>query len=72
MSGGHGGGGTGLGKVIGIVLLVIVVMFVIWYYTGGPERADVNQPFQKPLTPIDPGETYGPTTTNSIPAQPGQ
>jgi hypothetical protein len=61
---GHGGGGTGVGKVLGFVILVIVVLFIIWYYTGGPERANTANPFQKPLAPIDTGETYGPGDIN--------
>lgn len=61
---GHGGGGTGVGKVLGFVILVIVVLFIIWYYTGGPERANTANPFQKPLAPIDTGETYGPGDVN--------
>lgn len=57
---GHGGGG-GIGGVIATVILVICAMFVVWYYTGGPERANTADPFMKPLAPIDTGETYGPS-----------
>jgi hypothetical protein len=35
-------------------------MFVLWYYTGGPERANIADPFLKAPNPIDTGETYGP------------
>jgi hypothetical protein len=57
---GHGEGGGGIGKVIFTVILFIVALFIIWYYTGGPERANTANPFMKPLPPIDTGETYGP------------
>lgn len=56
---GHGGG-SGIGGVIMTVILVIAALFVVWYYTGGPERANTADPFQKPLSPVDTGETYGP------------
>ena len=59
MSGGHGKGPTWSGVLFGFIG-VIIVMFVIWYYTGGPERAKVADPFLKAPAPIDTGETYGP------------
>lgn len=62
MSGhGHGGGG-GITSVVLGVILVVGVIFVLWYYTGGPERALDAQPFIKAPAPIDTGETYGPNT----------
>ena len=57
---GHGGGGSGIGNVIWMVILVVVALFIIWYYTGGPERANTENPFLKPPPAIDSGETYGP------------
>ncbi len=58
---GHGHGGGGLtGPIMGVIF-VIAVLFVLWYYTGGPERAQNAQPFMKAPAPVDTGETYGPT-----------
>ena len=60
---GHGhGSGPSIWGILGTVFVVILIMFFIWYYTGGPERTDTTQPFQKPLAPLDTGETYGPGT----------
>jgi len=62
--GGHGGGSE-VTKVIFIFIAVMCLLFVAWYYTGGPERANTANPFQKPLAPIDTGETYGPNTVTN-------
>ncbi len=42
------------------VVLVLVVLWFVWFFTGGPQRADNDKPFIKPAAPIDTGETYGP------------
>ncbi len=39
MSGGHGGGGGASWKPLLEILGVIVGLWVLWYFTGGPERA---------------------------------
>ena len=60
----HGGGPLSVLGPIGQVLLIIAGFFVLWYLTGGPQRAQVdgNDPFMKPLAPLDSGTTYGPNT----------
>ena len=42
-------------------LLVVVGVWILWFYTGGPERAQItgDDPFMRALDPIDTGETYG-------------
>ena len=57
----HGGGGIG---PLGMLLLIIAGFFVLWYFTGGPQRAQVDgqDPFVKALQPVDTGATYGPNT----------
>ncbi len=53
----HGGGG-GMSP-LGWLILILVGFGVLWYFSGGPERAQQNnKPFLKPLEPIDSGETY--------------
>ena len=59
MAGGHGGGMDPL-KEIGLFILLFIAMFIVWFFTGGPVRTDINKPFIKPASPIDTGETYGP------------
>ena len=44
---------------LGWLILILVGFGVLWYFSGGPERAQQNnKPFLKPLEPIDSGETY--------------
>ncbi|MDO8548478.1 MAG: hypothetical protein Q7R71_02290 [bacterium] len=47
---------------------VIVVLIVLWFATGGPERADLRGIFLHPPAPLDTGGAYGPTIgTTSVP-----
>lgn len=58
MSGGGGGGG-GWGALKGL-LFIIVILWVLWYFSGGPQRADVNSgAFMQPLAPLGNGQGYG-------------
>lgn len=58
---GHGHGGPSLiGTLFTYIVIPLLIMFALWYYTGGPDRAKNQKPFLKPLTPVDTGETYGP------------
>lgn len=60
MSGGGGGGGSIWG-LIKWPLLILAGIWVLWYFSGGPERAAQqgnDKPFMKPLDPIDTGEVY--------------
>lgn len=59
MSSGGGGGGDWIG-ILKWPILIIAGIWVLWYFSGGPERAERagNKPFMKPLEPIDSGEVY--------------
>lgn len=51
-------GSAGISPLLGLVL-VIVGLWVLWYFTGGPERAEQNaHPFVNPPAPLDNGQTY--------------
>jgi hypothetical protein len=41
-------------------LLIVAGVWVLWYFGGGPARANQEgeKPFMKPLQPIDSGEVY--------------
>lgn len=60
MAHGHGSD-DGAVKLLWWTIFAFLVMFVIWYYTGGPSRTDNDKPFMKPLDPVGSGETYGPS-----------
>ena len=41
-------------------VLILAGFWILWYYSGGPQRADVNQgPFLNPNAPIGDGQAYG-------------
>ena len=45
---------------IWLFLAVMTVMWFVWFFTGGPERANTNTGvFLKPPAPLDTGESYG-------------
>ena len=60
-TGGHDHGSGPLGELKWF-FLVLIVLWIVWYYTGGPERFRESTPFIKPLPPLDSGQTYGPGT----------
>lgn len=41
---------------------LMIILFILWVYTGGPEKAkqtgDAYNKFQEPLAPLDSGKTY--------------
>jgi hypothetical protein len=41
-------------------ILIVVGIWVIWYFTGGPQRAALQegQPFMNPSQPVDNGNAY--------------
>ena len=41
-------------------ILILIVLWLVWFFTGGPQRAGNDKPFIKPAAPIDTGEVYGP------------
>ena len=59
MSGGHGGGG-GSWKPLIEIGLVIVGLWILWYFTGGPQRAaqQGDLPFMNAPQPINNGQLY--------------
>ncbi len=60
MSGGEEGGSEWF-SLFKWFILILVGLWVLWYFTGGPQRAEKqgNKPFLRPLEPIDNGEPYG-------------
>ena len=42
------------------LLIIVVGMWVLWYYTGGPQRAASEQqtPFVQPPAPLGNGQSY--------------
>ena len=52
-------GGGGLAPMT-VFLLILAGFWVLWYFTGGPERAaqEGDKPFMKPIAPLDSGEPY--------------
>lgn len=41
-------------------VLILAGFWVLWYFTGGPQRADVNSgPYLNPNQPISNGQGYG-------------
>lgn len=58
-AGGHGGGGSPW-AVLWWFLAIIVGLWVLWYYTGGPQRAERegDNPYIKASQPIDTGLPY--------------
>lgn len=42
-------------------LAVMTILWFVWYFTGGPERAKTwnSGVFVKPPAPLDTGESYG-------------
>lgn len=50
---------------------LLVVLVVLWYFAGGPGKADLRGIFLAPPAPLGTGEAYGPdfgTTTLEAPA----
>ena len=60
----EGGGAMGTAVFVfgGFILLVIV-----WYLSGGAERADLRGIFLQPPTPLGGGDAYGPEFGSSTP-----
>jgi len=47
-------------KDLGWLIVVIILIWFVWLFTGGPEHKEYTEnPFIKPLQPLDTGETYG-------------
>ena len=49
------------GKLLKWVIFVLIGMWVVWYFTGGPQRNSTKEGILiKPPTPLDSGQIYGP------------
>jgi hypothetical protein len=57
---GHGGGGASLLGELKFFILFLIVLWIIWFFTGGPSRADDQKPFIEPPVDLGAGEIYGP------------
>jgi|GEM_PF-3466902 len=45
---------------LGWLLLIIVGLWILWYYSGGPQNPNVNRgPFVEPNAPLGNGQGYG-------------
>ncbi len=42
-------------------ILILILLWIIWFFTGGPSRSDKDKPYVNPAAPISTGDTYGPT-----------
>lgn len=40
---------------------ILAVLIVLWYFAGGPGKADLRGIFLAPPEPVGTGEAYGPT-----------
>jgi len=56
----EGGGGSPMDMLI-FVFGGLALLIVLWYATGGPEKADLRGIFLQPPAPINHGDAYGPT-----------
>ncbi len=65
--GGHGGGGADWGPLRDIAL-VVVGIWILWYFTGGPQRAaqQGDMPFLNAPQPMQNGQVYD-LNGNSVP-----
>lgn len=57
-SGGHGG--IDVAKDLRWLILILGLLWVMWFFTGGPSRSKDAKPFLTPLAPLGSGQTYGP------------
>lgn len=56
---GHGGAGAEGLKDLKWLLVILAVLWFIWLFTGGPGRADKNNPYINPGDSPNVGQTYG-------------
>lgn len=63
---------TDFKKEMYYILAFFVLLFIGWILTGGPEAAlesgSSEDKFQKPLAPLDSGETYDATIREVLPS----
>jgi len=42
------------------LIIILIILWLVWFFTGGPSRGDTDKPFLKPPAPLDTGQKYGP------------
>lgn len=52
-------------KDLYFVLGGLLILIVLWFFSGGPERADLRGIFLAPPPPLDSGDAYGPQVGGS-------
>ena len=64
--GGHGGGGASWVPLLEIAGVVVLV-WIVWFFTGGPERAarQGDMPFMNAPAPIQNGQVFD-TNGNAV------
>jgi hypothetical protein len=40
------------------LIIILIIFWIVWYFTGGPERAEKAKPFLNPPPPLDNGSEY--------------
>lgn len=62
----HEGGGPSPWMPLWWFLIIIVGLWVLWYFTGGPQRAERqgDKPYLKSLEPLDSGQPYNTNPTH--------
>jgi hypothetical protein len=55
----YNGGNSEIGFGM-MIVLGIIALFIIWYFNGGPQRAESQKPFIKPYNSSQPLRVYGP------------
>ncbi len=46
----------------------MAILVAVWYFAGGPGKADLKGLFLAPPAPLGNGEAYGPTLGSTTPA----
>ncbi len=52
-------------EMVFFVVLVLGALIALWYYNGGPSRADLRGIFLAPPAPLGSGNAYGPQIATS-------
>ena len=52
--------GMGAGAEALLFVAAIGALITLWWFTGGPSRADLRGIFLKPPPPVNSGDAYGP------------
>lgn len=52
-----------------LFLAFFAILVVLWYFAGGPGKADLKGLFLAPPAPLGSGEAYGPTLGSTTPKE---